>query len=128
MCEIEKQMNTILAGSKPTAVTKSIKVLAMDLDKKFTGIDEKLDLILQTVQENKADTDKKFEDLKKAGNLQCEAHKATIDKELAKIKFMTVLTEQPWIPKLIGIMVVVVVLATLGYNVFEWTLKTFIVK
>ena len=44
MCkELERQMAEMLKGSKPTITTKAINILAMDIDKKFANVDNKLD-------------------------------------------------------------------------------------
>ena len=41
--ELERQMVEMLKGSKPTITTKAITILAMDIDKKFENVDNKLD-------------------------------------------------------------------------------------
>ena len=58
MCEIEKQLNELLAGTKPTQTTKALKIQAMYIDKKFANIEDKLDLILDKIEEHKLETDK----------------------------------------------------------------------
>lgn len=97
MChESTNQMNEILAGSKPTNLTKGLKLLAMNqdknfdsvdknfikVDKKFELVDVKLDLILKTIQDNKIDTDKNINTIKTNQDNYCKEHR----KELA-VKF-----------------------------------------
>ena len=65
MCkELEKQMSEMLKGSEPTITTKAITILAMDIDKKFANVDNKLDNILILLKENKTDTDSKIKELR----------------------------------------------------------------
>ena len=64
MCEIVKQLNELLAGTKPTQTTKALKIQAMYIDKKFSSIEDKLDLILDKIDENKRETDEKLKTIR----------------------------------------------------------------
>ena len=119
MCELEKKMNAALDGVKPTPVTHAIKIMAMDFDIKFKGIDEKLDIILDTVKKNKIDTDTRLDSIIKNESVRCDLHKKQIDKELNKIKFITIFTDNPFLLKIVGISIVVAVLAFLGYGIAD---------
>lgn len=61
----EKTM-AILNGSKGVAAT-AIKAMALDLDKKFEDLEKKNDerhkALMEAIQSNKCDTDRKFEKL-----------------------------------------------------------------
>lgn len=86
MCKaLEKQMKEMLAGGRPTITTKAITILAMDLDKKFENVDSKLDLILETVQSNKKDTDIKLEKIKQEQEESCKQHKIEVSEKFKKL-------------------------------------------
>ena len=82
MCEIEKQLNELLAGTKPTQTTKALKIQAMYIDKKFANIEEKLDLILDRIEENKRETDEKLKTIRAEQSQSCMKHKAEVSNRL----------------------------------------------
>ena len=82
MCEIEKQLNELLAGTKPTQTTKALKIQAMYIDKKFANIEEKLDLILDKIDENKRETDEKLKTIRAEQAQSCMKHKTEVSNRL----------------------------------------------
>ncbi len=129
MCkELEKQMKEMLQGSKPTITTKAINILAMDIDKKFDNVDknfvsvnEKLDLIIHTIQTNNIDTNEKFKErdllLNKAINDRkddCAAHKIELEKKFKEIDNdvmpLTFFTKYPSILKIVGWATLIVII------------------
>ena len=82
MCEIEKQLNELLAGTKPTQTTKALKIQAMYIDKKFANIEDKLDLILDKIDENKLETDKQLSKIRAEQAQSCMKHKAEVSNRL----------------------------------------------
>jgi len=82
MCEIEKQLNELLAGTKPTQTTKALKIQAMYIDKKFSSIEDKLDLILDKIDENKLETDEKLKTIRAEQSQSCMKHKAEVSSRL----------------------------------------------
>ena len=82
MCEIEKQLNELLAGTKPTQTTKALKIQAMYIDKKFSNIEDKLDLILDKIEENKLETDKQLSKIRAEQAQSCINHKTELNNRL----------------------------------------------
>lgn len=119
MCkELEKQMSEMLKGSKPTITTKAITILAMDIDKKFENVDNKLDNILDILKENKIDTDLKIKELRDSQIKTCAAHKEEIkikfselNKDVETINFFS---KHPNILKFVGIVILFLVGIIIG--------------
>lgn len=119
MCkELERQMAEMLKGSKPTITTKAINILAMDIDKKFENVDNKLDNILVLLKENKTDTDIKIKELRDSQIKTCTDHKeelrkkfSELDKDVETINFFT---KHPNILKFVGIVVLFLVGIIIG--------------
>lgn len=63
MCEMEKQINELLTGTKPSNTTRAVKILAMDLDKRFLSVDNKLDAILSELKNDRESTNEKLQDI-----------------------------------------------------------------
>ena len=85
MCEIEKQLNELLAGTKPTQTTKALKIQAMYIDKKFANIEDKLDLILDKIEENKLETDKQLSKIRDEQAQNCVRHKTDLNNRLNEL-------------------------------------------
>ena len=85
MCEIEKQLNELLAGTKPTQTTKALKIQAMYIDKKFANIEDKLDLILDKIEENKLETDKQLSKIRDEQAQNCVRHKTDLSNRLNEL-------------------------------------------
>ena len=85
MCEIEKQLNELLAGAKPTQTTKALKIQAMYIDKKFSNIEDKLDLILDKIEENKLETDKQLSKIRDEQAQNCVRHKTDLNTRLNEL-------------------------------------------
>ena len=119
MCkELERQMAEMLKGSKPTITTKAINILAMDIDKKFANVDNKLDNILVLLKENKTDTDAKIKELRDSQIKSCTEHKEEIKKkfnELDKdVETLNFFTKHPNILKFVGIVVLFLIGIIIG--------------
>jgi len=82
MCEIEKQLNELLAGTKPTQTTKALKIQAMYIDKKFSNIEDKLDIIIDKIEENKKETDEKLKTIRAEQSQNCFNHKTEVNQRL----------------------------------------------
>ena len=85
MCEIEKQLNELLAGTKPTQTTKALKIQAMYIDKKFANIEDKLDLILDKIEEHKLETDKQLNKIRLDQTQNCVNHKNELNNRLNEL-------------------------------------------
>ena len=107
MCEIEKQLNELLAGTKPTQTTKALKIQAMYIDKKFANIEDKLDLILDKIDENKLETDEKLKTIRAEQSQNCMKHKAEVSNRLddldEKTEVVGFFTKHPKILTIAGI-------------------------
>ena len=119
MCkELEKQMSEMLKGSKPTITTKAITILAMDIDKKFANVDNKLDNILVLLKENKIDTDSKIKELRDSQIKTCSEHKDELKKkfnELDKdVETLNFFTKHPNILKFIGVVILFLIGIIIG--------------
>lgn len=119
MCkELEREMAEMLKGSKPTITTKAINILAMDIDKKFANVDNKLDNILVLLKENKTDTDSKIKELRDSQIKTCMEHKEEtkkkfneLDKDVETLNFFT---KHPKILKFVGIVVLFLIGIIIG--------------
>jgi len=121
MCqELEKQMQEMLKGSKPTITTKAINILAMDIDKKFANVDVKLDNILELLKTNKADTDKRIDKLQTESTERCAAHKVELTKKLKEldkdVETINYFTNHPKILKTIAVAILAIAAFALGHS------------
>lgn len=114
--DFEKAMAELLSGSKTTTTTKAIKIFAMDIDRKFAGVDEKLDSILHLLKINNSDTDKRIEAI--TGN--CNAHKAEINKKFSdldsSVETINYFSKHPYILKFVGVAVLVIISYIAGHS------------
>ena len=120
MCEIEKQLNELLAGTKPTQTTKALKIQAMYIDKKFSSIEDKLDLILDKIDENKRETDEKLKTIRAEQSQNCMKHKAEVNNRLddldEKTEIVGFFTKHPKLLIIIGIGLVFLIGFAFGYG------------
>ena len=120
MCEIEKQLNELLAGTKPTQTTKALKIQAMYIDKKFANIEDKLDLILEKIEGNKKETDEKLKTIRSEQTQNCFAHKKEVDKRLDdlddKTEVIGFFTKHPKILIIAGIGLIFLIGFAFGYG------------
>ena len=120
MCEIEKQLNELLSGTKPTQTTKALKIQAMYIDKKFSSIEDKLDLILDKIDENKRETDEKLKTIRAEQSQSCIKHKAELDNRLndldEKTEIVGFFTKHPKLLTIIGIGLVFLIGFAFGYG------------
>lgn len=120
MCEIEKQLNELLAGTKPTQTTKALKIQAMYIDKKFSSIEDKLDLILDKIDENKRETDEKLKTIRAEQSQSCMKHKAEVNNRLddldEKTEVVGFFTKHPKILIIVGIGLVFLIGFAFGYG------------
>lgn len=119
MCkELEKQMSEMLKGSKPTITTKAITILAMDIDKKFENVDNKLDNILVLLKENKTYTDLKIKELRDSQNQTFSEHKEEIKKKIGEldknVETINFFSKHPNILKFIGVVILFLVGIIIG--------------
>ena len=120
MCEIEKQLNELLAGTKATQTTKALKIQAMYIDKKFSTIEDKLDLILDKIDENKRETDEKLKTIRAEQSQSCMKHKAEVNNRLddldEKTEVVGFFTKHPKILIIVGIGLVFLIGFAFGYG------------
>ena len=120
MCEIEKQLNELLSGTKPTQTTKALKIQAMYIDKKFSAIEDKLDLILDKIDENRRETDEKLKTIRAEQSQSCIKHKAELDNRLndldEKTEIVGFFTKHPKLLIIIGIGLVFLIGFAFGYG------------
>ena len=120
MCEIEKQLNELLAGTKPTQTTKALKIQAMYIDKKFANIEDKLDLILDKIEENKLETDKQLSKIRDEQAQNCVRHKTDLSKRLneldEKTEVVGFFTKHPKILIIAGIGLIFLIGFAFGYG------------
>ena len=120
MCEIEKQLNELLSGTKPTQTTKALKIQAMYIDKKFSAIEDKLDLILDKIDENKRETDEKLKTIRAEQLQSCMKHKAEVNNRLddldEKTEIVGFFTKHPKLLPIIGIGLVFLIGFAFGYG------------
>ena len=120
MCEIEKQLNELLAGTKPTQTTKALKIQAMYIDKKFANIEDKLDLILDKIEENKLETDKQLSKIRDEQAQNCVRHKTDLNNRLneldEKTEIVGFFTKHPKIFIIVGIGFVFLIGFAFGYG------------
>lgn len=101
--DIEKQVTELLKGVKSTNETKALMIMAINIDENMeefrnelssinSNLNKKLDVILSTIQHNKLDTDKMFEQrdsqLSKAIEnrlADCATHKKEINKKFENV-------------------------------------------
>ena len=119
MCkELERQMAEMLKGSKPTITTKAINILAMDIDKKFTNVDNKLDNILVLLKENKTDTDAKIKQLRDSQIESCASYQNDFNKKISDlnkdVETINYFSKHPNILKFIGIVVLFLIGIIIG--------------
>ena len=120
MCEIEKQLNELLAGTKPTQTTKALKIEAMYIDKKFANIEDKLDLILDKIEENKLETDKQLSKIRDEQAQNCVRHKTDLSNRLneldEKTEVVGFFTKHPKILIIAGIGLIFLIGFAFGYG------------
>ena len=120
MCEIEKQLNELLAGTKPTQTTKALKIQAMYIDKKFANIEDKLDLILDKIEENKLETDKQLSKIRDEQAQNCVRHKTDLNTRLneldEKTEVVGFFTKHPKILIIAGIGLIFLIGFAFGYG------------
>lgn len=120
MCEIEKQLNELLAGTKPTQTTKALKIQAMYIDKKFANIEDKLDLILDKIEEHKLETDKQLSKIRSEQSQSCIRHKTDLDNRLNKLDEKTEVvgffTKHPKILIIAGLGLIFLIGFAFGYG------------
>ena len=120
MCEIEKQLNELLEGTKPTQTTKALKIQAMYVDKKFANIEDKLDLILDKIDENKLETDKQLSKIRLEQVQNCINHKNELNNRLndldEKTEVVGFFTKHPKILIIAGIGLVFLIGFAFGYG------------
>ena len=120
MCEIEKQLNELLAGTKPTQTTKALKIQAMYIDKKFSSIEDKLDLILNKIDENKRETDDKLKTIRAEQSQSCMKHKAEVSSRLddldEKTEVVGFFTKHPKLLIILGIGLIFLIGFAFGYG------------
>ena len=120
MCEIEKQLNELLAGTKATQTTKALKIQAMYIDKKFSSIEDKLDLILNKIDENKRETDEKLKTIRAEQSQSCMKHKAEVNNRLddldEKTEVVGFFTKHPKILIIVGIGLVFLIGFAFGHG------------
>ena len=119
MCkELERQMAEMLKGSKPTITTKAINILAMDIDKKFANVDNKLDNILVLLKENKTDTDAKIKQLRDSQIESCASYQNDFNKKISDlnkdVETINYFSKHPNILKFIGIVVLFLIGIIIG--------------
>ena len=120
MCEIEKQLNELLAGTKPTQTTKALKIQAMYIDKKFANIEDKLDLILDKIEENKLETDRQLSKIRDEQAQNCVRHKTDLNNRLneldEKTEIVGFFTKHPKLLIILGIGLVFLIGFAFGYG------------
>ena len=120
MCEIEKQLNELLAGTKPSQTTKALKIQAMYIDKKFANIEDKLDLILDKIEENKLETDKQLSKIRDEQAQNCVRHKTDLNTRLneldEKTEVVGFFTKHPKILIIAGIGLIFLIGFAFGYG------------
>ena len=120
MCEIEKQLNELLAGTKPSQTTKALKIQAMYIDKKFSNIEDKLDLILDKIEENKLETDKQLSKIRDEQAQNCVRHKTDLNTRLneldEKTEIVGFFTKHPKLLIILGIGLVFLIGFAFGYG------------
>lgn len=85
MCEIEKEMKELLAGQKPTQTTIALTVQSRMIDNALTSIEKKLDMIIQKIEKNKADTDSRIDKLIVDTKEGCKFHKLETEMAIKKL-------------------------------------------
>ena len=120
MCEIEKQLNELLAGTKPTQTTTALKIEAMYIDKKFANIEDKLDIILDKIDENKLETDKQLNKIRAEQAQNCVRHKTDLNTRLneldEKTEVVGFFTKHPKILIIAGIGLIFLIGFAFGYG------------
>ena len=120
MCEIEKQLNELLAGTKPTQITKALKIQAMYIDKKFSNIEDKLDLILDKIEENKLETDRQLSKIRDEQAQNCVRHKTDLNTRLneldEKTEVVGFFTKHPKLLIIAGIGLIFLIGFAFGYG------------
>ena len=115
MCkELERQMAEMLKGSKPTITTKAINILAMDIDKKFANVDNKLDNILVLLKENKTDTDAKIKQLRDSQILHQNNFNKKISDLNKDVETINFFSKHPNILKFVGFVVLFLIGIIIG--------------
>ena len=94
--ESAAQMEELLKGVKPSLLSKGLNMLAtnqdknfMSVDKRFDDLNKKVDRVLNLLEENKKDTDKRIETVKQDSLIRCEQHKKEINERFKDVEEST---------------------------------------
>ena len=125
--ESAAQMEELLKGVKPSLLSKGLNMLAADQDKNFMSVDKrfddlnkKVDRVLNLLEENKKDIDKRIETIKQDSLIRCGQHKKEINERFKDVEESTetfnFFTKHPSFIKYIAVAILIVIAYILGHK------------
>lgn len=125
--ESAAQMEELLKGVKPSLLSKGLNMLAanqdknfMSVDKRFDDLNKKVDRVLNLLEENKKDTDKRIEIVKQDSIDRLELYKKQVDATFEEIEesteTFTFFTKHPSFIKYIAVAILIVITYIIGRN------------
>ena len=125
--ESAAQMEELLKGVKPSLLSKGLNMLAanqdknfMSVDKRFDDLNNKVDRVLNLLEENKKDTDKRIETIKQDSLIRCEQHKKEINERFKDVEesteTFTFFTKHPSFIKYIAVAILLIISYILGHK------------
>lgn len=121
------QMEELLKGVKPSLLSKGLNMLAtnqdknfMSVDKRFDDLNKKVDKVLNLLEENKKDTEKRIEIVKQDSLDSLELHKKEVDAKFDKIEksteTFTYFSKHPKLIKYIAVAILIIISYVLGHK------------
>ena len=121
------QMEELLKGVKPSLLSKGLNMLAtnqdknfMSVDKRFDDLNKKVDKVLNLLEENKKDTEKRIEIVKQDSLDSLELHKKEVDAKFDKIEkcteTFTYFSKHPNFIKYIAVAILIIISYVLGHK------------
>ena len=90
----------------------------MSVDKRFDDLNKKVDRVLNLLEENKKDTDKRIETIKQDSLIRCEQHKKEINERFKDVEesteTITYFKKHPNFLKYIAVAILIIIAYILG--------------
>ena len=125
--ESAAQMEELLKGVKPSLLSKGLNMLAanqdknfMSVDKRFDDLNKKVDRVLNLLEENKKDTDKRIEIVNQDSIDRLELYKKQVNATFEEIEesteTFTFFTKHPHFIKYIAVAILIIIAYILGHK------------
>jgi len=126
MCkESTQQIEELLKGETPNIMTKGLKFLALNQDRNFKSLENKIDLLIDKFEniENEIDTriketEEKIKSVERKHDTLCVEHKKELTRKFAEIdkneEVLNFFGKHPLILKIIGVALFIIIIYALG--------------